>query len=91
MVSAGVTVATIVALAVSVPSAPAFVGQFEWGCKVALEQIHGVPGSAAVGYAIVVHTAQFLTQVALGVVFLVHEGLGIRDLTSLKSEAGAVP
>lgn len=82
----GVTVATIVALAVSIPSAPAFVGQFEWGCKLALEQIHGVPGAAAIAYSILVHTTQFLTQVVLGVVFLTREGLSIRDLTELKDD-----
>lgn len=84
-VGGGITVATIVALAVSVPSAPAFVGQFEWGCKLALEQIHGVPGSAAVGYSILVHTAQFLTQVVLGAIFLLREGLSLRDLSSMKA------
>jgi glycosyltransferase 2 family protein len=89
-VHGGITVATIVALAVSVPSAPAFVGQFEWGCKLALEQIHGVDGSVAIGYSILVHTAQFFTQVILGVVFLAREGLSIRDLTTLKGEAGEV-
>jgi uncharacterized protein (TIRG00374 family) len=89
-VHGGITVATIVALAVSVPSAPAFVGQFEWGCKLALEQIHGVPGSAAIAYSILVHTAQFFTQVILGVVFLAREGLSIRDLSNLKEEAGEV-
>ncbi len=89
-VHGGITVATIVALAVSVPSAPAFVGQFEWGCKLALEQIHRVPGSAAIAYSILVHTAQFFTQVILGVVFLAREGLSIRDLSNLKEEAGEV-
>jgi uncharacterized protein (TIRG00374 family) len=89
-VHGGITVATIVALAVSVPSAPAFVGQFEWGCKLALEQIHGVDGSAAIGYSILVHTAQFFTQVILGVIFLAREGLSIRDLSNLKEEAGEV-
>lgn len=87
-IGAGITVATIVALAVAFPSAPAFVGQFELGCKIALEQIHGVSGSAAIGYSILVHTAQFLTQVALGVVFLAREGLSIRDISSMKSEPG---
>lgn len=89
-VHGGITVATIVALAVSVPSAPAFVGQFEWGCKLALEQIHGVDGSAAIGYSILVHTAQFFTQVILGVIFLAREGLSIRDLSHIKEEAGEV-
>lgn len=85
-IGAGITVATIVALAVAFPSAPAFVGQFELGCKVALEQIHGVSGSAAIGYSILVHTTQFLTQVVLGVIFLAREGLSIRDISSMKGE-----
>lgn len=83
----GITVATIVALAVSVPSAPAFVGQFEWGCKLALEQIHGVPGGAAVGYSLLVHATQFFTQVVLGVVFLAREGLSLRDLSQMEAPA----
>jgi glycosyltransferase 2 family protein len=86
MIHGGITVATIVALAVSVPSAPAFVGQFEWGCKLALEQIHNVPGSVAIGYSILVHTAQFFIQVILGVFFLAKEGLSIRDISSLTEE-----
>jgi len=85
-IGGGITVATIVALAVAFPSAPAFVGQFEWGCKLALEQIFGVKGSVAIGYSILVHTTQFLIQVALGVVFLAREGLSIRELASMKDQ-----
>ena len=83
----GITVSTIVALAVAAPSAPGFVGTFEWGCKVALTQIHGVDSSISAGYAIIVHATQFFTQVLLGVVFLAREGLSLRDLASLKDEA----
>lgn len=83
LIGGGITVATIVALAVAFPSAPAFVGQFEWGCKVALEQIHGVDGSVAVGYSILVHATQFATQVILGVIFLAREGLSLKDLTNM--------
>jgi len=82
-IGAGITVTTVVALAVSVPSAPAFVGQFEWGCKVALEEVYGVSGSAAVTYSLLMHTAQFATQVLLGIVFLVREGLSLGDLSRL--------
>jgi glycosyltransferase 2 family protein len=83
----GITVSTIVALAVALPSAPAFVGQFEWGCKLALVEIHGVSSAAAIGYSILVHTAQFLNQVALGAIFLAREGLSFRDLASLDEKA----
>lgn len=82
----GVTVTTIVALAVSLPGAPGFVGQFEWGCKVALEQIYGVPGASAVAFSIVTHITQFLTQVVVGLVYLVREGLSLGQLGHLEKE-----
>ncbi|TFH28218.1 MAG: flippase-like domain-containing protein, partial [Myxococcales bacterium] len=56
----GVTVTTIVALAVSVPGAPGFVGQFEWGCKIALQQVFGIDGARAVGFSIATHITQFV-------------------------------
>ncbi len=83
----GVTVTTIVALAVSLPGAPGFVGQFEWGCKVALEQIYGVPGARAVAFSIVTHITQFLTQVVIGLVYLVREGLSLGQLGHLDRDA----
>jgi uncharacterized protein (TIRG00374 family) len=83
----GVTVTTIVALAVSLPGAPGFVGQFEWGCKIALQQIYGVEGARAVGFSIVTHITQFVTQVAVGLVYLVREGLSLGQLGHL--EAGS--
>ncbi len=86
-VAGGVTVTTIVALAVSIPSAPAFVGQFEWGCKLALEQILGTSGASAVGYAILVHATQFVSQVGLGLVFVAREGLSFGELGSMTAES----
>ena len=83
----GVTVTTIVALAVSLPGAPGFVGQFEWGCKLALQQIYGVEGARAVGFSIVTHITQFVTQVCVGLVYLVREGLSLGQLGRL--EAGS--
>jgi len=85
----GVTVTTLVALAVSVPGAPGFVGQFEWGCKIALEQIYGAPGALAVAYSFVVHAQQWGVQVALGLVYLVREGLSLRELEHLQAESPA--
>lgn len=81
----GVTVTTIVALAVSLPGAPGFVGQFEWGCKIALQQIYGVEGARAVGFSIVTHITQFVTQVAVGLVYLLREGLSLGQLGRLEA------
>jgi uncharacterized membrane protein YbhN (UPF0104 family) len=69
----GVTVTTIVALAVSLPGAPGFVGQFEWGCKIALQQIT-VEGSAGGRVSIVTHITQFVTQVTVGLVYSCAKG-----------------
>jgi uncharacterized protein (TIRG00374 family) len=86
-VGGGVATAAIVALAVSVPGAPGFVGQFEWGCKLALEGVYGVPGAQAVGFAIVVHILQFVVQVGVGLVYLVREGLSLGDLGRMREGA----
>jgi uncharacterized protein (TIRG00374 family) len=83
----GATVATIVALAVAIPSAPAFIGQFEWGAKLALVTILGAPGSVAVGYALVIHSVQFVGQVGLGLIFLVREGVSFGDIGRMQEEA----
>ncbi|MFQ5352077.1 MAG: lysylphosphatidylglycerol synthase transmembrane domain-containing protein [Candidatus Binatia bacterium] len=84
----GVTVTALVALAVAVPSAPAFVGQFEWGCKLALESVYSVPGNLAGAYAIFTHATQFAVQVLLGLVYLVKEGLSFRELGRIHGTAG---
>lgn len=81
----GVTVTTIVALAVSLPGAPGFVGQFEWGCKIALHQVFGIEGARAVGFSIVTHITQFVQQVLLGLVFLVREGLSLGQIGRLEA------
>jgi len=86
----GVTVTAIVALAVSLPGAPGFVGQFEWGCKIALAQIYGVEGARAVGFSIVTHITQFLNQVVIGLVYLVREGLSLGQLGRLDHDAREV-
>lgn len=86
-VGAGIATTAIVALAVSVPGAPGFVGQFEWGCKLALEGVYGVPGSQAVGFAILTHILQFAVQVGVGLVYLVREGLSLGDLGRMREES----
>jgi hypothetical protein len=86
-VAGGITVTTVVALAVSVPGAPGFIGPFEWGCKIALEQIFGVAGAGALAYSFVVHAVQWATQVVVGLVYLVREGLSLTELERLKTQA----
>jgi uncharacterized protein (TIRG00374 family) len=85
-IGGGVTVTTVVALAVSVPGAPGFIGQFEWGCKIALVEVCGVSSGLALAYSFVVHAVQWATQVVLGLVYLVREGLSLVELERLGTQ-----
>jgi uncharacterized protein (TIRG00374 family) len=88
-IGGGITVATIVALMVSAPSAPGFVGLFQAGCEVALSRINGVSKAAAFSYSIVVHATQFTTQVVLGLVYLAREGVTLGDIGRMRTEETA--
>jgi uncharacterized protein (TIRG00374 family) len=73
---------TVVAGAVSAPSAPGFIGTFQAGCILALAMF-GVSRADAVPYAFVVWGAQWLTQIILGVVFLLRENVSLHDVTAV--------
>lgn len=86
-VSGGLTVVTVVAGAVSAPSAPGFIGTFQAGCILALA-LFGVDRAAAVPYSFVAWAVQWLAQIVLGVVFLLRENVSFRDIQ--ESEEGRV-
>jgi uncharacterized protein (TIRG00374 family) len=87
LVSGGLTLVTVVAGAVSAPSAPGFIGTFQAGCIVALA-LFGVDRADAIPYSFVVWATQWLAQIVLGVVFLLRENVSFRDIQS--SEEGRV-
>jgi len=76
------TLVTVVAGAVSAPSAPGFIGTFQAGCVVALS-FFGVGRAEAIPYSLVVWSAQWLTQIVLGGVFLMRENVTFRDIQSV--------
>jgi uncharacterized protein (TIRG00374 family) len=78
-VSGSLALVTVVAGAVSAPSAPGFIGTFQAGCVVALA-LFGVSHADAIPYAFVVWAAQWLTQIVLGVVFLLRENVSFGDV-----------
>jgi uncharacterized protein (TIRG00374 family) len=86
-VSGALALLTVVAGAVSAPSAPGFIGTFQAGCIVALS-LFGVSRAEAVPYAFVVWGAQWLTQIVLGVVFVLRENISFRDVRAAE-EPGA--
>jgi len=88
-VRASVVVTAIVAVAVSVPSAPGFLGSFQYGCKLALE-IFSVAPSDAFAYSIVLHVTQFVGIVAAGVYSLWSENMTLRDVEAIQPSDDAV-
>jgi uncharacterized protein (TIRG00374 family) len=86
LLSGALALVTVVAGAVSAPSAPGFIGTFQAGCIVALG-LFGISRADAVPYAFVVWAAQWLTQVVLGVVFLVRENIRFGDVRAVEETA----
>jgi uncharacterized protein (TIRG00374 family) len=87
LVSGGLALVTIVAGAVSAPSAPGFIGTFQAGCILALA-LFGIGRADAIPYSFVVWAVQWLAQIVLGVVFLLRENISFRDIQA--SEEGRV-
>jgi glycosyltransferase 2 family protein len=87
LVTGGLALVTVVAGAVSAPSAPGFIGTFQAGCILALT-IFGIDRADAIPYSFVVWATQWLAQIVLGVVFLLRENVSFRDIQA--SEEGRV-
>lgn len=75
----------ILALAITVPTAPGFVGAFELAIRAVLV-LYGVTEGRAVSYALAYHATTFLPITLLGAWSLIRTGLGLR---SLQKEATA--
>lgn len=82
-----ITVSTIVAIAVSVPSAPGYIGSFQLGCTLSLA-LFNVSQSHAIAYSIVLHLTQFAGVVAAGLYSLAREGMTMRQLEAVSEANG---
>ncbi len=69
----------IVAIAVSVPSAPGYIGSFQLGCVVALA-IYSVSESDALAFSLVHHLVQFVAIVGAGLYSLWAQNLSLREV-----------
>ncbi|MGK7313611.1 MAG: lysylphosphatidylglycerol synthase transmembrane domain-containing protein [Candidatus Longimicrobiales bacterium M2_2A_002] len=76
---------SIIALAVSLPSAPGFFGVFEAAARIGLVDIWGVAAGPAVAFAIGYHLAGFIPVTAIGLYYVWRLGLSWRDVE--RSEA----
>lgn len=68
-----------VALGVTIPSSPGFIGVYHFFCQKALE-MSGVETSRAFAYAVVTHFVQFVAVTAIGFLFLLYENLSLLEL-----------
>lgn len=79
----------IVNLATTIPSAPGYVGTFD-APGIAVLEAYGVAKATAAAYTLVLHGALWFPITALGVYYLLKEGIHWgEDLDKLKAEAGA--
>lgn len=74
---------TLVAIAVSVPSAPGFIGSFQLGCVLGL-RIFGIPESPALAFSIVIHLTQFVAVIGAGLYSLWTENISLREVEAVE-------
>jgi uncharacterized protein (TIRG00374 family) len=80
-------VTAVVAIAVSVPSAPGYIGSFQIGCVLALA-IFAVAESEAVAYSIVLHVTQTIGVILAGTYSLWTQNMSLRDIESVQGNHG---
>jgi glycosyltransferase 2 family protein len=88
LVVGSIVVTAIVAIAVSAPSAPGYIGAFQVGCTLSLA-IFGVSKSDAFAYSIVLHVTQFVGVVTAGLYSLAREGMTLRQIEEVSEANGA--
>jgi glycosyltransferase 2 family protein len=76
---------TLVAIAVSVPSAPGFIGSFQLGCVLGL-RIFGIDDSPALAFSLIVHLTQFVGVIGAGLYSLWVENISFRDVEAAEQE-----
>jgi len=86
LVRGALSMTTIVAIAVSIPGGPGFIGMFQVGCEVGLG-VYGVGKSLAFSYSVLVHVLQFASNVLLGLYFFLTENVSLREMRAEASAA----
>ena len=89
LVIGAVVLTAVVAIAVSVPSAPGYIGSFQLGSVLGLA-IFGVAESEALACSIIVHLTQFVAVIGAGLYSLWKENVSLREVESVEQRDGAV-
>jgi len=85
-----VVVTVIVAVAVSAPSAPGFIGAFQLGCVISLG-IFDVPTDKAAAYSLALHVTQFVGVIGAGLYSLAQQGMSLNQMGEVTESDGPVP
>ena len=85
LVLGAIAITPIVSLAVSVPSAPGFIGAYQLGCILALA-IFGVNESRAIAYSIVMNLTTFIACVGAGMYSLWSEGMTFQEIEAASED-----
>ena len=85
--SLGAIVTVMIALAIAAPSAPGFVGTFQFGCVLALSTLYGLSEEKAIAFSVIAHFFQIIAGVALGLFGLKQLGLSFSSLIPKKSKS----
>ncbi|MBI3979843.1 MAG: flippase-like domain-containing protein, partial [Chloroflexi bacterium] len=84
---AGLFVLVFVNLGIMVPSAPGYIGTFQFFARLALTAF-GVGGALALAIAVAAHAMQYLLVTSLGAVFLIRENVAFAGVGSRESGIG---
>ena len=84
--SSALLILVMLAFAISVPSSPGFVGPFHYAVYLGLS-FYGIGKEEAIGIAIVMHLAQFVPLVVLGVFLLWREKLSFGKIKGAASSS----
>jgi uncharacterized membrane protein YbhN (UPF0104 family) len=79
-------VLAFVGIGVSLPSAPGFVGTFQFFTVAALA-LFAVDEQQAFGFSVLHHMAQYIPITLFGWILLVREQMSLGDLAAIKKEA----
>lgn len=74
----------IVAIGVSAPSTPGYVGPFHAACQYAVLALGGEPNLAG-GFAIILHLSQMLPVIIMGFYYLWKQNLTLSDIQKIKN------
>jgi glycosyltransferase 2 family protein len=76
-------VLAFVGLAISIPSAPGYIGVFHFAAAKAVE-LFGIGASSSVAFAIVFHAGQVIPVTLVGWIFLLREGMSLREAARVR-------